>query len=191
MTQLGNGLFDAQHYEDALSVYEAKLSMMRRLGAAEANFLTVQSNIACTYNQLGRLEDALRMRRDVYSGRLELKGEEHEKTLLAANNYAITLNRHLRFGEARSLLRKTIPVARRVLGENHDTKLRMRWIYAVALYKDDGATLDDLHEAVTTLEGAEQTARRVLGGAHPTKGGIEAALQDARAALRARETPSI
>ena len=65
-----------------------------------------------------------------------------------------------------------------------------RWIYAMALFEDDGATLDDLHEAVTTLEGAEQTARRVLGGAHPTKGGIEAALQDARAALRARETPS-
>ena len=182
-------MFDAQHYEDALSVYEAKLSMMRRLGAAEANFLTVQSNIACTYNQLGRLEDALRMRRDVYSGRLELKGEEHEKTLLAANNYAITLNRHLRFGEARSLLRKTIPVARRVLGENHDTKLRMRWIYAVALYKDDGATLDDLHEAVTTLEDLERTARRVFGFSHPLTTGIEAALRAARAALHARETP--
>ena len=128
------------------------------------------------------------MRRDVYSGRLELKGEEHEKTLLAANNYAITLNRHLRFGEARSLLRKTIPVARRVLGENHDTKLRMRWIYAVALYKDDGATLDDLHEAVTTLEDLERTARRVFGFSHPLTTGIEAALPSARAALRARET---
>ena len=52
-----------------------------------------------------------------------------------------------------------------------------------------GATLDDLREAVVTLEEIERTARRVLGGAHPTTTEIEGALRDARAALRARETP--
>ena len=57
----------------------------------------------------------------------------------------------------------------------------------MALYKDPGATLDDLREAVTTLDEIERTARRVLGGAHPTTVGIEEALRDARAALRARE----
>ena len=55
--------------------------------------------------------------------------------------------------------------------------------------KDDGATLDDLREAVATLEDAGRIARRVLGGAHPTTTVIEAALRHARAALRARETP--
>ena len=64
------------------------------------------------------------------------------------------------------------------------------FVYAEALYKDDGATLGDLREAVETLEEAESVARRVLGGAHPLVGGIEAVLQEARAALRARETPS-
>ena len=68
--------------------------------------------------------------------------------------------------------------------------LTMRWIYVMALYKDDGATLDDLREAVTTLEDAERIARRVLGGAHPLTGGMEYQLRDARAALSARETPS-
>ena len=63
--------------------------MMRRLGAPEENILAVQSNLANTYQKLGRLEEALRLRRDVYSGRLKLNGEEHEKTLIAANNYAI------------------------------------------------------------------------------------------------------
>ena len=43
----------------------------------------------------------------------------------------------------------------------------MRWNYARALYEDVGATLDDLREAVATLEDTERTARRVLGGAHP------------------------
>ena len=85
---------------------------------------------------------------------------------------------------------KVTPVARRVLGENHDITLAMRTSYASALYSDDGAKLDDLREAVETLEDIERTARRVLGGAHPLTSGIERELQKARAALRARETPS-
>ena len=81
-----------------------------------------------------------------------------------------------------------MPVARSFLGDNDETTLRMRWIYAEALWKADGATLDDLREAVTTTEEIERTARRVLGGAHPLTEGIESDLRDARAVLRARET---
>ena len=54
---------------------------------------------------------------------------------------------------------------------------------------DDGATLDSLREAVTTLEDVQRTARRVLGGANPVTENIGHYLRDARAALRARETP--
>ena len=108
----------------------------------------------------------------------------------AANNYAKSLISIKRFEEAKALLRKTVPVARRVLGDGKDLTLKMRWNYAMALYKDDGATLSDLRKAVQTLEEIERTARRVLGGAHPTTTGIEAALREAREALRAREAPS-
>ena len=66
----------------------------------------------------------------------------------------------------------------------------MSGLYAQTLYKNDGATLDDLREAVETLEDTERIARRVLGGAHPITAGIENQLRYARAALRARETPS-
>ena len=62
--------------------------------------------------------------------------------------------------------------------------------YAQALYADPASTLDDLREAVTTLEELERITRRVLGGSHPLKVDIEDELRDARAALRARETPS-
>ena len=96
-----------------------------------------------------------------------------------------------RFEEAKSVLRKTMPVARRVLGEVHEITLRLRWIYAMTLYDDPAATLDDLRESVTTLEDMERTARRVLGGAHPTTKGIKFHLRKSRAALGARETPSL
>ena len=82
-----------------------------------------------------------------------------------------------------------MPVARRVLGENDEAMLRMRWCYAEALYKDPAATLDDLRDAVTTLEETERIARRVFGGAHPLSNSFEYHLLEARAVLRARETP--
>ena len=63
----------------------------------------------------------------------------------------------------------------------------IRWIYAEALYQDDGATLDDLREAVKRLEEIERTARRVFGGAHPTTLDLERDVREARATLRARE----
>ena len=55
--------------------------------------------------------------------------------------------------------------------------------------KDPAATLDNLRFAVAMLEHTARTARRVFGGTHPLAAGIEAALQDSRAALAARETP--
>ena len=57
----------------------------------------------------------------------------------------------------------------------------------MVLYENPAATLDDVREAVTTLEDAGRIARRVFGGSHPTTAGLERVLEDARAALRARE----
>ena len=120
------------------------------------------------------------MKREVYSGLLKLKGDEQRVTLIAALNYAIALLNLKRIEEAKALLRKSVPTAGRVLGENDQLTLKMRKMYARALYEDASATLDDLREAVTTLEDIERTARRVFGGAHPTTKGIEDALRNAR-----------
>jgi hypothetical protein len=105
--------------------------------------------------------------------------------LRAAGNYAWTLGELQRFEEAKSLLRKMMRVARRVLGESHEVTLRLRWLYAETLYLDDGATVDDLREAVTTLEDAGRITRDLCGGQHPRTTGIERTLRDARAALYA------
>ena len=61
--------------------------------------------------------------------------------------------------------------------------------YAEVLYKDTDATLDDLREGLETIEDAERITRRVFGSAHPLTEGLGYNLREARAALRARETP--
>ena len=140
---------------------------------------------------LGRYDDALRSRRNAYSGYVKLLGKEHEFSLVAASNYAFTLINLQRFEESKTLLREMMPVARRVLGENNSLTLKMRRAYGEALYKDPGATLDDLREAVETLEELTRTARRVLGGAHPLTVDIGRGLQYARSALAARDGDNV
>ena len=180
---LGLGLFEANHLEDALSVQEAELAMRLRSGASEEMILGLQSNIADTYKHLGDHEKALSMDRDVYFGNVKLYGEEHEQTIRMALNYGTLLGQLNRFEEAKLLLRKFIPAARRVLGENHGRTLKIRWAYADALFGDPSATLDDLREAVATLEETERTARRVFGNSHPTVLDIGEDLKSSREAL--------
>ncbi|CAH0379443.1 unnamed protein product [Pelagomonas calceolata] len=187
MSLLGSGLSENNHHEDALSVQEAELSMRRRLGDSEDNILVVQGNLATTYQLLGRLEDSLRLRQKVYSGNLKFSGEENEETLVSALNYAVSLVNLERYQESRKVLCKMTPVARRFLGDCNDLTLRMQIMYATTLSLDEGATLDDLREAVTTLEELERTARRVFGSAYPTTKAIEHALEMSREALRAHE----
>ena len=82
-----------------------------------------------------------------------------------------------------------IPVAQRVFGESDRLVLGMRQNFALTLYQAPAATLDDLREAVTTLEDAERIARQVLGGAHPLTTSIEREMRNARAFLDANEAP--
>jgi hypothetical protein len=118
---------------------------------------------------------------------LNLYGEQHDETLRAANNCANSFTKLKRFEDAKSLLRSTVPVARRVLGESADLTLRMRWNYAQTLYKDPATSLGDLREAVETSEDAGRIARRVFGGTNPVTMGIQSVSRYARATLRARE----
>ena len=85
-----------------------------------------------------------------------------------------------------SLMRKMMPVARRVLGESDTVTLKMRWIYAKGLIRNDGATLADLREAVQTLESVAKSWKRVFGQAHPETPKVQGALKEAREALAER-----
>ena len=119
---------------------------------------------------------------------MRINGEEDRDSLLEAHNLASSFISLERFEEARSLMRKTIPVAQRVAGEDAEVTLRMRWRYAEALCWDTAATLDDVREAVKTLEDTERTARRVLGGANPFVGMVEGTLRVSREMLSACES---
>ena len=177
-------------YELNLGILEArsfKLARVTWIDIIEEDVLATQTNLAVTYQLLGRFDEAMNMRRDVYSRILKFHGEEHRESLVAASNLAVGLLNLRRFEEARVLVRKNMPIARRILGETDESRFRMSTIYAWTLYGDPAASLDDLREAMETLEDTARAARRVFGKSHPATNAVETNLRAARLALAARE----
>ena len=169
MTQLANGLTLAKHHEDALSVQEAELSLKRRHGAPEEAILITQNNLAMTYGQLGRLDEALSMRRDVYSGHLRHRdlGPLHQSTLGAAVNLSTSLVDAGNYAEARAFTRDQMELARRAFGADHPITLDFQWGYSRAFTLDKDVSAEQLAEVAITLEEPLKIAQRVFGREHP------------------------
>ena len=70
--------------------------------------LATQGNLSLTYQALGRVEDALRLKRDVYSGYCRLLGEDGRESLSSAYNYANCLFELRRFKEVKALMNKSV-----------------------------------------------------------------------------------
>jgi tetratricopeptide (TPR) repeat protein len=166
MNLLAGGLYATNNYEDALSVMEAQLPMMRRLGDSAHNILALQSNLANTYQGLRRLEQAMLLKGKVYSGYSKLYGEQHEHTLVAADNYAMALLELRRFEEAKRLLRKVAPVAQRVLGNDHELTLSVRENLCLATL-DGESPAEEKRDALKMFEDTLGVMQRVLGPQHP------------------------
>ena len=169
MSDLGNGLSAADHHEDALSVGEAELSLHRRRGASVEVILDVQTNLASTYQRLGRLEEALQMKRDVYSGHSRHRdlGPLHQNTLKAALNLSTSLVNAGNYAEARAFTRDQMELARRALGADHPVTLDFQWGYSRAFTLDKGVSAEQLAEVATTLEKTLKVSQRVRGREHP------------------------
>ena len=79
----------------------------------------------------------------------------------------MTLLRQKRFNEAKRLLRKVVPVAQRVLGNEHELSLSLREDLPRATLLDGEASVQEKRKALRTLEGTFGALRRVFGPQHP------------------------
>ena len=187
MSLLGSGLSAAKHHEDALAIQEVELSMLRRIGAPESAILGTQGNLATAYQLLGRLEDALRLKRVVYRGVLQRYGEDSLEANTEALNLALALRKTGNNPEAKELLHARIPVAERSLGRENYVYFRLRWAYAKSLTDAADATFDDLVQAEALLDDTYTRFRRVMGDGHPETPRIRESLLIVREGLaRAR-----
>ena len=87
------------------------------------------------------------------------------------------------FDEARAFLRDRIPEATRALGKDHDQTFKLQRMYAQSLYENDGASREDVTEAIATLEDIDRRGTRVYGPAHPQAVATRNRLAEARETL--------
>ena len=91
--------------------------------------------MATCYGKLGRHEEALAIRREVYA-RLLARGmgpSTGESFFQVALNLSCSLKATGRAEEAKSFLRKQIPNARRALDAESATLFQLRWVLARAM----------------------------------------------------------
>ena len=178
MQQLGNGLSEAEHYDDAVAVYEAELATEERLGAPELDMLITRGNLAICYYNLGQLDEALSMQREVYTGWHNV-GDGSDIPLCNLTEYLVAARE---FEEAQSLAREELPAIIDRHGPDGSLTLEVRTWYALALFRADGASEDDVSEAETTLDDVWRRSRRVLGEAHPDTERTREFLEEVRSA---------
>jgi Tetratricopeptide repeat len=89
------------------------------LRAEHPNTLTSTANLASTYSNQGRLEEAEGLEVQVLETRKRVLGAEHPDTLSSMSNLAHTWKNQKRDFEALTLMRECIELRTRVLGPDH------------------------------------------------------------------------
>ena len=77
------------------------------------------NNLASTYLEQGRWEEAEKLYLQVLEGNTRVLGAEHPDTLLSMANLATLYRRRSRHREAIALMEKVVQLRKKVLGTNH------------------------------------------------------------------------
>ena len=187
MSMLGNGLEEAELPADALLVLQSLLTSMKRFGDASHTMLPIENMIALCLCKLKRNDEALVMRRELYTKTINLLGTEHRDTIVSAINLAQSLMLKAVPGpnilwtrdnlgalsvacvnEARALLSKTVPAVVRTFGPDHEFTISILGHYAstFAIFHD-GESQNEVAKALAMTEDVSRRTRQILGVAHP------------------------
>ena len=139
---LGSALDTNERSAEALPVLEAFLALNRRLWPhAEHAILNAQASLAVCLQNLGRCDEALVLRREIYANYVAMFGVSHEHTIVSGSNLAMSTKPH----EAKTLVRdQLLPAARQSLGPDHNLTLGLGEILVAALANNPDCTRDDL-----------------------------------------------
>ncbi|KEP45630.1 kinesin light chain [Rhizoctonia solani 123E] len=137
-------------------------TMKQVLGKDHPNTLDSMNNLACTYTNLGRHEDARSLHSETLDIRKRVLGKDHPDTLASMNNLANTYINLGRHEDARLLHSETLDIRKRVLGKDHpDTLSSMNNL--ACTYTNLGR-----HEDARSLHSETLDIwKRVLGKDHP------------------------
>ncbi|MEU4473947.1 tetratricopeptide repeat protein [Micromonospora sp. NPDC023888] len=135
---------------------------VRVLGAKHPQTLTVRANLATSYRQSGRTDEAITIEEEVLIDAVQVLDAEHPYAIAARANLAASYRQAGRTDEAITIEEKVLNDRLRVLGDEHRAAILARSNLA-ASYRQAGRT----DEAITIEEKVVDDAARVLGDEHP------------------------
>ena len=131
---------------------------------------------------LGKLDEALQLRRQDFESKLLNLGATHGEVLGSAQNLAHTLVEKGDWAEARTFLTEQIPIAQRALGPDAQITLCLRALKGQALCNGDVSVANAV-DAVAISEDTLKRSQRILGATHPRTKAIQDDVRLARECL--------
>ncbi|MGW9123041.1 FxSxx-COOH system tetratricopeptide repeat protein [Streptomyces sp. NPDC055663] len=159
----GASLLNA-HLHSASSTYWEHMvaDCERLLGNEHRSTLAARANLAASYWQAGRTNDAINIEERVLAECKRLLGDSHPYTLSTHANLALSYHQAGRTDEAINLLEHVVADHERLLGNEHPDTLTARANLA-ASYWQAGRTDDAIEIEERVLANRE----RILGNEHP------------------------
>jgi hypothetical protein len=161
--KFGRLLMEQGYYIEAekfhIQVLEAR---SRTLGEEYPDTISAMSNLAATYESLGKYADAEKFKIKVLDLRNRHLGEEHPDTVMAMGNLAITYQSLGKYSDAEKIQIQVLDMRNRLLGEEHpDTVMAMGNL--AAAYENLGKYADAEKLQIRVLD----MRNRLLGEEHP------------------------
>ena len=162
----------------ALTLTDSVTQAGKSLGPNQPHTLAARHNLACAYQDTGRLNEAITLHQQTLENLTGILGPDHPSTLASRNNLVYAYQAAGRLDEAIALYEQTLEDHTRILGPHHPNTLTSRNNLANA-YQDAGR-LDD---AITLYEQTLEDSTRILGTNHPStlisRNNLASAYQDA------------
>ena len=194
---LGEALQDTDP-ELALSVLRAQTTLYQKARPTNLKGLVLmnQGKEAFCYSKMGQYDQALRLRRVVHAGFLELYGPAHHQTISHGNQLLLSLADNNLYSEAKLFARQLVratpepPVdvrafvaVRVVAADTLCSRTSIGDSQVDALIPSASTSRAEMVEVVELLEDASRMARQRLGCYHQLTGVAVGKLEHARAAL--------
>ncbi|MFD0622128.1 tetratricopeptide repeat protein [Streptomyces sanglieri] len=159
----GVSLLNAHLHSASSTYWEHMVSDCERLlGNEHPHTLTARANLATSYRQAGRTNDAIEIEEHVLAEYERLLGNEHPHTLTARANLATSYWQAGRTNDAIEIEEHVLAEYERLLGNEHPHTLTARGDLA-ASYRQAGRTND----AIEIEEHVLAEYERLLGNEHP------------------------
>ena len=146
----------------ALGLTDSLTQACDALGPHHPDTLTSRNSLAGSYRDAGRLEEAIALYEQVFSGRSRVLGSDHRSTLTARDHLADTYWEAGRLDEAITLKKQILADAMRIMGPDSPGTSAAR-LNLAATYRDAGR-LDD---AIPLYQENLDEVSSVLGLDHP------------------------